>query len=524
MIATILPSSTNFHAVEYNERKVAEGKAELVEMLNFGYISNMGEYSTEDLITFLNDYSAQNTRIQKPQFHIAFSCKGHEMTHEQLVSFARGYLKEMGYGQLGQPILIYAHHDTDNNHIHVITSRVAPDGQKIDNNHERRRSQEVINRLLQQSENERVGESTEQALQYSFTSVPQFMAIIETLGYECYKEDGDIVIKRAGMIQEKISEAFIESKCRKDYFQDQRRKYQLRAVIKKYRDMCSNKEELQQMMRDKFGVSLVFLGSKDSPYGFFIVDHHTKCVFKGGDVLKLKDVLQFQSDEERFSKAEAFIDAMLEDNPNMTTREINKLLRRQFGTKLMNGSLLFKCTSYVLPEHIQQTLHSNYRLSWLQSFHPANETEAAILCVMGKYGHPDRLTLGDESKNKERITQQLHELFDNTPDESLRDKLHEDGYYIVNDNDQYYCIDFANKVILNMEEAGLDVSRMRTNNTQHELSQSQSVQQPIHKPNIIQGTRKVLQQQGGSKDGNREHEVGGHSNYDDIDDEHKLKR
>ena len=55
MIATILPSSTNFHAVEYNERKVAEGKAELVEMLNFGYISNMGEYSTEDLITFLND-------------------------------------------------------------------------------------------------------------------------------------------------------------------------------------------------------------------------------------------------------------------------------------------------------------------------------------------------------------------------------------------------------------------------------------------------------------------------------------
>ena len=524
MIATILPSSTNFHAVEYNERKVAEGKAELVEMLNFGYISNMGEYSTEDLITFLNDYSAKNNRIKKPQFHIAFSCKGHEMTHEQLVSFARRYMNEMGYGQQGQPMLIYAHHDTDNNHIHVITSRVAPDGQKIDNNHERRRSQDVINRLLQQSENERVGESTAKALEYTFTSVPQYMAILESLGYECYKEDGDIVIKRAGMIQEKVSQAFIESKCRKDYFQDQRRKYQLRAVIKRYRDMSSNKEELQQLMRDKFGVSLVFLGSKDSPYGFFIVDHHTKSVFKGGDVLKLKDVLQFQSDEERFSKAEAFIDAMLEDNPNMTTREINKLLRRQFGTKLMNGSLLFRGTSHVLPEHIKQALRSNDRLSWLQSFHPASEAEAAILCAMGKYGHPDRLTLVDVKENKERTTQQLHELFDNTPDESLRDKLHEDGYYIVNDNDQYYCIDFANKVILNMEEAGLDVSRMRTHNTQRELSQSQPVQQPIHKPNIIQGTRKVLQQQGGSKDGNREHEVGGHNNYDDIDDERKLKR
>ena len=526
MIATILPSSTNFHAVEYNERKVAEGKAELVEMLNFGYISNMGEYSTEDLISFLNDYSAKNNRIQKPQFHIAFSCRGHEMTHEQLVSFARRYMNEMGYGQQGQPMLIYAHHDTDNNHIHVITSRVAPDGQKIDNNHERRRSQDVINRLLQQSENERVGESTAKALEYTFTSVPQYMAILESLGYECYKENGDIVIKRAGMIQEKVSQAFVESKCRKDYFQDQRRKYQLKAVIKKYRDMSSNKEELQLLMRDKFGVSLVLIGSKDSPYGFFIVDHHTKSVLKGGDVLKLKDVLQFQSDEERFSKAEAFIDDMLDDNPNLTTRELNKLLRRQFGTKLMNGSILFHGISHELPEHVRQALRSNDRLSWLQSFHPANETEAAVLCSMGKYGHPDRLVLGEQSVNKEKTTAQLHELFENMPDESLHDKLHEDGYYILNDNDQYYCIDFANKVILNMEETGLDVDRLKRQQTKQENARihPSSPQQSPSKPNILQPIRKALQQQGGSKDSSREHEVGGHGNYDEIDDERKLKR
>ena len=34
----------------------------------------------------------------------------------------------------------------------------------------------------------------------------------------------------------------------------------------------------------------------------------------------------------------------------------------------------------------------------------------------------------------------------------------------------------------------------------------------------------VRQFNDGSKDGNREHEVGGHGNYDDIDDERKLKR
>ena len=36
MIATILPGSSNFHAVGYNERKVAKGVARMLEMQNFG--------------------------------------------------------------------------------------------------------------------------------------------------------------------------------------------------------------------------------------------------------------------------------------------------------------------------------------------------------------------------------------------------------------------------------------------------------------------------------------------------------
>ena len=36
MIATILPGSTNFHAVGYNEYKVSKGIARLIEIQNFG--------------------------------------------------------------------------------------------------------------------------------------------------------------------------------------------------------------------------------------------------------------------------------------------------------------------------------------------------------------------------------------------------------------------------------------------------------------------------------------------------------
>lgn len=70
------------------------------------------------------------------------------MTESELLDFTHRYLKEMGYDEPGQPWLIYAHHDTGNTHLHIITSRVAPDGRKIAHSHERRRSQEVIDRIL----------------------------------------------------------------------------------------------------------------------------------------------------------------------------------------------------------------------------------------------------------------------------------------------------------------------------------------------------------------------------------------
>ena len=47
MIATILPGSSNFHAVGYNERKVSKGVARLIEILRacLKTIVNRSEFS-----------------------------------------------------------------------------------------------------------------------------------------------------------------------------------------------------------------------------------------------------------------------------------------------------------------------------------------------------------------------------------------------------------------------------------------------------------------------------------------------
>lgn len=136
MIATILPSSANFHAVAYNEKKVAKGVARLLEMSNLGHIGVLSKPTAKEMQDYMIAYSSRNSRIKKAQFHLAISCKGHEKTEEELLQFAHEYLKEMGYGNEGQPLLVYAHTDTDNTHIHIVTSRISPDGKKISDHHE----------------------------------------------------------------------------------------------------------------------------------------------------------------------------------------------------------------------------------------------------------------------------------------------------------------------------------------------------------------------------------------------------
>ena len=521
MIATILPSSANFHAVEYNERKVAQGRAELLEMTNFGYIAIGDAYIWEDLTSFLLDYSSKNGRIKYPQFHLAISCRGNEYSQDELVEIAHQYLREMGYGQPGQPLLIYGHHDTDNNHIHVITSRIDPNGKKIDHNFEKRRSQDVINRIMGVDESQRVGEAVSKAFQYHFTSVPQFTAIIETMGYECYTENDEIVLKRNGEVQEKVKMQLVESKISNGK-QDKKRMAQLKAILKKYRDMSANRKELQDVMKAKFGVSLVFLGSKDSPYGYLIVDHHTKAVFKGSDVVKVKELLQFQSKEERFRQIDAFIDQMLDDNINLTTKELNRLLRRQFGTKLLNGGVCFGDSTYQLPEHILTTLRSNDRRAWLQSFCPTNELERHILCQIGKYHHPERIYIeAAPCSNMAKTAAQLHHIFDTTADENLRDRIREDGYYLVSAEDQVYCIEFTNNVIINLNTHNFDVSRLyKVSEKQIQQQKNQSIQHPQKtSQNIRQNTDKIVNQHGGSNDSNREWEVN-----QGNDDKTSLKR
>lgn len=177
MIATILPGSSNFHAVGYNEHKVSKGVARLIEIQNFGSLGTFHKPTPSELVGYLQKYSSQNSRIRKPQFHVAISCKGHDCRKKNC-GFCTPVLNEMGTVNPVQPLLVYSHYDTENTHLHIITSRVAPDGRKIQHSHERRRSQEVIDRILGNDRKKKTEDDINLSKQYTFSSFAQFKAIM----------------------------------------------------------------------------------------------------------------------------------------------------------------------------------------------------------------------------------------------------------------------------------------------------------------------------------------------------------
>ena len=233
MIATILKSSSTFSAVRYNERKVEHGVAELAVIRNFGYLQDAPEMrGITSLRNYLMDYSARNDRTRMTQFHAAISCKGDEYSKDELVKIAWQYLDRMGYNNEGQPVLMYFHHDTGNNHLHIITSRISPDGRKIPDSMEKMRSLKAIEAVMKVDEKHQNSEMMAQAKSYHFESVSQFMAIFETSGYEAFIQDGDICIKRGGQVQDRITVKEVEKICRKNGEQEKKRIRQLRAIPK----------------------------------------------------------------------------------------------------------------------------------------------------------------------------------------------------------------------------------------------------------------------------------------------------
>ena len=521
MIATILKSSSTFSAVRYNERKVEHGVAELVAIRNFGYLQDAPEMrGITSLRNYLMDYSARNDRTRMTQFHAAISCKGDEYSKEELIGIAWKYLDKMGYNNDGQPVLIYFHHDTGNNHLHIVTSRISPNGKKIADSMENIRSLKAIESIMSIDQKHQNSEMMKLAKSYHFESVSQFMAIFDTSGSEAYTQDKDIYIKRGGQVQDKIAVKEIEKLCRKNGDEGKKRIRQLRAILKKYRDQSTSREELESLLKKKFGISIKFLGNEFSPYGYMVVDNATKSVFKGGDIIGIKDLLQFQSREEKLQKVDFFIEDKLRENPLATTFDLNRDLHRFYGCYIKHGNIIMGKDKEELASYLVQKIKYNDKVAWVQGFSPVNDQQVRLLSKMFNVSS-EHLHVSENGNNIQSTISTINSILESgqtgSSDENIFDRLNDEGIWTYRFEEKLFCVNPSKREVVDLEANGIDMRKFRSAN-------SADIETSEHKHNMNQGRTRPISNEIGSSDRINYNPDANHNSYGEVDDERAMIR
>jgi hypothetical protein len=292
----------HFPAVTYNNGKMDRNKGELMKVANFGPLQSLGLLRPQDYKNYLKMVSATNKAMKKPQLHVAISAGGRSHSKQELTEIATQWLGRMGYGK--QPYLIIFHKDTLNNHVHIVSTRVDKQGKKIRDSYEQIRGQEQMNFVMGLDEKHNAQVDITNALAYQFATKAQFMMILESRGYTLKEQDGKLLVIKFGKRQGEVTVSAIEERL-KNYAPDDQRKVQLKALFHKYAaayDTAIEKRhgvytsDFSAMLKEKFGIDLLFHASGDKPpYGYSVIDHAGKQVFKGGEIMPLKELLAIQA-------------------------------------------------------------------------------------------------------------------------------------------------------------------------------------------------------------------------------------
>jgi len=280
-----------------------------MKVANFGPLQALGTLRTEDYINYLKMISARNRRVKEPQFHAAISAKGKSHDKHALTTIAVEWLGRMGYAE--QPYLIIFHKDTAHNHVHVVSNRIDRNGKKISSAFEHNRAIQNLNKVLGLDEQFSASQDLNKALAYQFGTKAQFMMILENMGYKIKELDGALSLIKFGKQHGGVDLRIVLEKA-KQYHPLAERRVQLKALFHKYsllhntslyeqeislpcgldKSSGTYTSELANYLKEKMGVHLVFHSKEGKlPYGYTVLDHSVKIVWKGSEIMRLAELL-----------------------------------------------------------------------------------------------------------------------------------------------------------------------------------------------------------------------------------------
>jgi hypothetical protein len=355
MVAKITVPATIHRALNYNEQKVRERKAECIYAQNFlkeaehlHFYEKLHRF--EDLIS-LNKRAATNT------VHISLNfALDEKIGKEQLAEIASVYMDKIGFAD--QPFLVYQHLDAGHPHIHIVTTNIQKNGKRIslhnlgrNESTKARKEIEIAFNLVKAEDQKRqlndikaisatrmtYGKSaTKKGIvsvldtvlpYYKYTSLAELNAVLKlyNLTADRGKEQGIIYNKRglvyrvldekgnkigvpikASAIYNKPTLPYLEKRFKQNDPLKQAHKKNLKTSIDWIMVRPPNSLQAFKHALEKEKISLVIRQNDTGIiYGLTYIDHNTKCVFNGSDIGKeysAKSILQKCGVSQSFSE------------------------------------------------------------------------------------------------------------------------------------------------------------------------------------------------------------------------------
>lgn len=451
-IVRILKTSNSFPAVRYNEKRVSRGEAELIKTANFEEFASFIGYDE-----YLKRWGSNNGRIKNKQFHVTISLEKDEMSKEELTELAEKWLKEMGYGD--NPYLIYYHHNTEHPHIHIITSRLDKQGNKIDDSYENERAVRILRRLEMNPQLLTNRKKISELLRYSYSTKYQFMELCTRNGFRVQNAKDGLICKKGGEVVE-ISSSLLEF-CSERYRRniDLKDRKKLQSLIYKYAAMLP-KDKFIPFMKEKFGLEFIFYGKQQDINGYTIIDYKHKSVYKGSEVFGAKKISELFDLPKNHSDYDFIIQDILDDHPYCDYDEFGDILKNKYYYEL-NGNIVKDSATkqtFELNENILQKLEYNRTVKmWAETFKPYNSDLVKIVANMVHVKPSDMRRISNYEKPNSEIIDHFNKLLRDglNSDMNLRDFLNLNHVCLIVSDNKFYLIDYITRVSLSSDDLNI---------------------------------------------------------------------
>jgi hypothetical protein len=334
MVAVINSSKSIRGPFLYNESKVKEGVADCLMAVN--YPMDLEDMTENMRLNMLVKVIERAKDIQRPSIHISLNFAPEEQPSKDLLKqLAQEYMEGIGFGE--QPYLVYQHFDSGHPHIHIVTTKIKPDGTSIGTNNigkgistQVRKELEVKYGLVKAESHNKAffrpkvvdpaiiqyGKvSTKRAISailsavlnsYKYTSLEELNALLSRYNVLAERGDKDSrMYKNKGLAYRIIgtdgrpvstpilASAFhqkallkdIEGRFLRNDVERQQHKAKARTAIDKcIRTSGGGIENLKEQLH-KAGIDLIpRQNAQGRIYGITFIDHRTKCVYNGSDL------------------------------------------------------------------------------------------------------------------------------------------------------------------------------------------------------------------------------------------------